>query len=50
MNRSSSRASVYCKFNNINDPNMGMSNVNFWTVALRRDPSGRWLIDNYGQG
>jgi hypothetical protein len=50
MNRSTSRASVYCKFNNINDANMGMSNVSFWTVALQREPSGRWLINNYGQG
>lgn len=50
MNRSTLHASVYCKFNVINDPNMGMGNVSFWTVALQREPSGRWLINNYGQG
>lgn len=50
MHRSTHRASVYCKFNVINDPNMGMSNVSFWTVALQREPTGRWLINNYGQG
>jgi len=22
----------------------------FWTVSLARQPNGRWLIDNYGQG
>jgi hypothetical protein len=22
----------------------------FWTVYLRRQPDGRWLITNYGQG
>jgi hypothetical protein len=50
MNSATSRASVYCKFNDINDANMGMSNVSFWTVSLQREPSGRWLINNYGQG
>jgi len=50
MNRSTSRASVYCKFDDINNANMGMSNVSFWTVSLQRESSGRWLINNYGQG
>jgi hypothetical protein len=50
MHRSTLRASVYCKFNVINDPNMGMGNVSFWSVSLQREPSGRWLINNYGQG
>jgi hypothetical protein len=50
MNRSTARASVYCTFNDINDANMGMSNVSFWTVSLQRERSGRWLINNYGQG
>ena len=22
----------------------------FWTIHLQRQPDGRWLIDNYGQG
>jgi hypothetical protein len=50
MNRSTSRASVYCTFKDINDANMGMSNVSFWTVSYQREASGRWLINNYGQG
>jgi hypothetical protein len=37
MNHSTSRASVYCTFNDINDANMGMGNVSFWNVALQRD-------------
>jgi hypothetical protein len=22
----------------------------FWNISMHRDPSGPWLIDNYGQG
>lgn len=43
-------AMVHCAFDEINDPDMGMSNTSFWDVHLQRDASGRWLIDNYGQG
>jgi hypothetical protein len=43
-------AVVYCTFDEINDPDMGMSNTSFWNVYLQRESSGRWLITNYGQG
>ena len=44
------QAEVNCTFNDINDAAAGMSNVSFWNVYLQREPSGRWLINNYGQG
>jgi hypothetical protein len=47
---STRNAVVYCTFDDINDPGTGMSNVSFWNVYLQREPSGRWLINNYGQG
>jgi hypothetical protein len=43
-----SSADVYCTFATINSDDM--SNVSFWDVYLQRDQSGRWLINNYGQG
>lgn len=45
-----SKASVYCTFANIDYPATGMSNVSFWDVSLTRESSGPWLIDHYGQG
>jgi hypothetical protein len=47
---SGDQADVRCTFDDINDPDTGMSNVSFWDVYLQREPSGRWLINNYGQG
>ena len=44
------RANVYCSFSPITDAATGMSGDSFWTVYLQRESSGRWLIDNYGQG
>jgi hypothetical protein len=41
---------VRCAFDDINDPDLSMSNTSFWDVYLQRKSSGRWLIDNYGQG
>ena len=41
---------VHCTFDDINDPGTGMSNVSYWDVYLQREHSGRWLINNYGQG
>jgi hypothetical protein len=41
-------AVVYCTFKVIND--FDMSNVSTWDVYLQREFSGRWLINNYGQG
>jgi hypothetical protein len=29
---------------------VGMSNTSFWDVYLQQESSGRWLINNYGQG
>ncbi len=43
-------AIVYCSFSPITDPNAGMSGDSFWDVYLHRESSGRWLINNYGQG
>jgi hypothetical protein len=43
-------AVVGCNFAEINDPDTGMSNVSGWNVYLQQDSSGRWLINNYGQG
>ena len=45
-----SHADVYCTFATINDPAVGTGNESFWSVSLRRDHVGPWLIDNYGQG
>jgi hypothetical protein len=42
-------AHVYCTFADIYDPEAGMSGDSFWSVFLQREPSGRWLINNYGQ-
>jgi hypothetical protein len=47
---SASAAVVSCTFADINDPDAGMSNVSSWSVYLQRESSGRWLINNYGQG
>jgi hypothetical protein len=43
-------AAVICTFATQNDPSSGMSNVDFFTVELIHESSGRWLITNYGQG
>lgn len=43
-------ANVYCSFSPITDADTGMSGDAFWDVYLQREPSGRWLINNYGQG
>jgi hypothetical protein len=42
-------AHVLCTFDKINDPETGMSNTSFWSVYLQQEPSGRWLINSYGQ-
>jgi hypothetical protein len=41
---------VDCQLDPTDDPEAGMSNVNFSDVYLQRDTSGRWLICVYGQG
>lgn len=50
QSESAKEAEVYCRYAEINDPGTGMSNQDFWDVYLQREPSGRWLINNYGQG
>ena len=45
-----SSANVHCTFSPITDANSGLSGDSFWNVYLQREPSGRWLINNYGQG
>ena len=47
--RSAATASVYCTFSESQAPAVGNPD-SFWTVYLQRQPGGRWLIDNYGQG
>ena len=50
QSESAKEAEVDCTYAEINDPSTGMSNQDFWDVYLQREPSGRWLINNYGQG
>lgn len=47
---SATSADVTCTFDEINDPDAGMSNTTFWDVYLQRVPPGPWLINGYGQG
>lgn len=42
-------ATVYCSFKESQAPSVGNPD-SFWTVDLARQPDGRWLITNYGQG
>jgi len=49
VSRSATTASVYCTFNESQAPSVGNPD-SFWTVYLHRQPDGRWLITNYGQG
>jgi hypothetical protein len=42
-------AVVLCTFNDSGGL-AGLQQDNFWTVDLQRQPDGRWLITNYGQG
>lgn len=44
-----STASVYCTFRESLAPAVGNPDT-FWTIDLRRQTSGRWLISGYGQG
>jgi hypothetical protein len=46
----SSSAIVYCSFSPITDASTGMSGDASWDVYLQREASGRWLINNCGQG
>ncbi len=49
LSQDAASATVYCSF----DESQSLSEGNpdtFWTVSLARQPDGRWLIDNYGQG
>ena len=47
--QTASTASVYCTFDESQAPAVGNPDT-FWTVYLQRQPTGSWLIDNYGQG
>jgi hypothetical protein len=47
--QSATTASVYCTFSESQAPAVGNPD-SFWTVDLQRQPDGRWLISNYGQG
>ena len=49
VSRSAITASVYCTFKESQAPSVGNPD-SFWTIYLHRQPNGRWLITNYGQG
>jgi hypothetical protein len=49
LSQDASSATVYCSFDESQSPSEGNPDT-FWTVSLARQPDGRWLIDNYGQG
>jgi hypothetical protein len=46
---SAGQVRVSCTFAESDAPAVGNPD-SFWDVYLRRQPDGRWLIDNYGQG
>lgn len=49
LNESGRRAVVYCSFTE--SPSSSEGNPDsFWTISLQHTTSGRWLINNYGQG
>jgi hypothetical protein len=48
-NHGATTASVYCTFSESQAPSVGNPD-SFWTVELQRQPDGRCLISNYGQG
>ena len=49
LSQDTASATVYCSFDESQSPSEGNPDT-FWTVTLTRQPDGRWLIDNYGQG
>ena len=49
LGQEAASAAVYCSFDESQSPSEGNPDT-FWTVWLARQPDGRWLIDNYGQG
>ena len=49
LSQDAASATVYCSFDESQSPSEGNPD-SFWTVWLARQPDGRWLIDNYGQG
>jgi hypothetical protein len=49
VRQSMTMAWVYCTFSESQASAVGNPDT-FWTVELERQPDGRWLIDNYGQG
>ncbi|HET6964159.1 MAG TPA: hypothetical protein VFH58_05260 [Acidimicrobiales bacterium] len=48
QSQSRSTATVYCTFNESQAPAVGNPD-SFWTVYLRLQADGRWLITGYGQ-
>ena len=42
-------AGVSCTFHESQAASVGNPD-SFWNISMHRDPSGPWLIDNYGQG
>jgi hypothetical protein len=46
---SATDVTVHCTFDESAAPAVGNPD-SFWNVSMHRQPSGRWLIDNYGQG
>jgi hypothetical protein len=50
VSRSATDATVHCTFDESAGPAVVGNPDNFWNVSMHRQPSGQWLIDNYGQG
>lgn len=49
LSKTGQAASVYCSFNESPSSSEGNPDT-FWTISLTQTTSGRWLINNYGQG
>jgi hypothetical protein len=49
LQESGRNAAVYCSFDESPSPSEGNPD-SFWTISMQRSESGRWLINNYGQG
>jgi len=47
LNENGSRASVYCSFN---ESGARGNPDTWWTIAMRREAGGPWLVQNWGQG
>ncbi len=49
QSQTSSTATIRCDFSESPSPGEGNPDT-FWDIHLTHEPSGKWLITNYGQG